>query len=194
MVRERFPEFTPIEVARYLKPAAEPRGQNPNNTWGYGFVRLPFLEPGPPMELSVASELDGPYLSWIPPGFNGGTSLTGYLITGDITEKSITLPPEITFSSIGLLDVEKINKIEVYAINQQGKSFPATIYLEEQGDGTIKSSAYATGNQMVEVLGLGLPLVGDDYFARFIKWIFFIGTALIIVGARFIFTGSRKKL
>ena len=194
LVRERFPEFTPIEVARYLKTAAEPRGQNPNNTWGYGFVRLPFLEPGSPMELSVVSELDGPYLSWSPPSFNGGTSLTGYLITGDITEKSITLPPEVTFSSIGLLDVEKINKIQVYAINQRGKSLPATIYLEEQGDGTIKSSAYATGNQMVEVLGLGLPLVGDDYFARFIKWIFFIGTALIIVGARFIFTGSRKKL
>ena len=60
--------------------------------------------------------------------------------------------------------------------------------------GTIKSSAYATGNQVVEVLGLGLPLVGGDYFAKFIKWIFFIGTALIIVGARFIFWGSRKKL
>ncbi len=194
LVRERFPEFTPIEVARYLKIAADPRGQKPNNTWGYGFVRLPFLEPGSPMELSVASEFDGPYISWSRPSFNGGTPLTGYLITGDITEKSITLPPEVTSSSIGLLDVEKNNKIEVYAINQQGKSLPATIYLEEQGDGTIKSSAYATGNQMVEVLGLGLPLVGDDYFARFIKWIFFIGTTLIIVGARLVFTGSRKNL
>ena len=192
LVRQRYPEFSPTEVTRYLKNSADPRGQNPNNTWGHGFVRLPFLEPSSPVELSVTIESNGRYISWSKPGFNGGASITGYLLVGDLYEKSITVPPEVTSFSIGSLNVEKIYKIEVYAINEHGKSPPATIFLEEREDGTIKSSVQSTENQSLDVLGLGLPPVGDNYFARLSKWIFLVGASLIILGARFIFVGSRK--
>ena len=41
LVRQRFPEYTPVQVAEYLKDHAEQRGTVPNYTWGYGFAQLP---------------------------------------------------------------------------------------------------------------------------------------------------------
>ena len=42
LVRQRFPDYTPIQVANYLKDKAEQRrGPDPNNTWGHGFAQLP---------------------------------------------------------------------------------------------------------------------------------------------------------
>ncbi|MDP2950632.1 MAG: S8 family serine peptidase, partial [Chloroflexota bacterium] len=46
LVLSRFPGFTPVQVADYLKANALPRGTMPNNTWGYGFAQLPALSPG----------------------------------------------------------------------------------------------------------------------------------------------------
>ena len=42
LVRQRFPDYTPAEVADYLKDSAEQRrSPDPNNTWGHGFAVLP---------------------------------------------------------------------------------------------------------------------------------------------------------
>ena len=41
LVRQRFPDYTPAQVAAYLKDEADPRGDVPNNTWGHGFAWLP---------------------------------------------------------------------------------------------------------------------------------------------------------
>ena len=41
LVKQRFPEDSPHQVAQYLKSNAEARGAVPNNTWGYGFAKLP---------------------------------------------------------------------------------------------------------------------------------------------------------
>ena len=41
LVKQRFPEKNPEQVAEYLKDHAEQRGAVPNNTWGYGFAMLP---------------------------------------------------------------------------------------------------------------------------------------------------------
>ena len=42
LVRQRFPDYTPQQVAQYLKDnAAQRETPNPNNTWGHGFAQLP---------------------------------------------------------------------------------------------------------------------------------------------------------
>ena len=47
LVKQRFPDYTPQQVTRYLKDNAEARGVVPNNTWGYGFAKLPAIAPEP---------------------------------------------------------------------------------------------------------------------------------------------------
>jgi len=44
LVRNRFPAYTPAQVAQYLRDNAQARGAVPNNTWGYGFALLPPIE------------------------------------------------------------------------------------------------------------------------------------------------------
>ena len=49
LVRQRFPDYTPVQVANYLKNNAEQReSPDPNFTWGHGFAKLPRLSPPPP--------------------------------------------------------------------------------------------------------------------------------------------------
>ena len=43
LVKQRFSTYTPTQLASYLKSNASARGTVPNNTWGYGFARLPTL-------------------------------------------------------------------------------------------------------------------------------------------------------
>ena len=48
LVKQRFPGYTPAQVANYLKTNAEARGAKPNNTWGYGFAKLPASDAAAP--------------------------------------------------------------------------------------------------------------------------------------------------
>ena len=49
LVRQRFPDYTPEQVANYLKDNAEQRETpDPNNTWGHGFAKLPPPDGTPP--------------------------------------------------------------------------------------------------------------------------------------------------
>ena len=41
LVQQRFPTYTPQQIANYLTTHASARGTIPNNTWGHGFARLP---------------------------------------------------------------------------------------------------------------------------------------------------------
>ena len=47
LVKQRFPDYAPQEVAQYLKDQADPRGDVPNTTWGHGFAQLPAVAAGP---------------------------------------------------------------------------------------------------------------------------------------------------
>ena len=56
LVRQRFPTYTPVQVANYLKEHAEQReSPDPNNTWGHGFAKLPSLNECSDAVPSVAS-------------------------------------------------------------------------------------------------------------------------------------------
>ena len=57
LVRQRFPNYTPAQVAAYLKDNAEQRvlSPDPNNIWGHGFAVLPLLpEANPDRAVLVA--------------------------------------------------------------------------------------------------------------------------------------------
>ena len=43
LVKQRFPNYTPQQIATYLKTHAQPRRDKPNNDWGHGFAKLPPL-------------------------------------------------------------------------------------------------------------------------------------------------------
>ena len=49
LVKQRFPTYTPVQVAAYLKDnAAQRQSPDPNNTWGHGFAQLPPPDGVPP--------------------------------------------------------------------------------------------------------------------------------------------------
>ena len=41
LVKDAFPNYTPRQIAGYLKTNAQAHGSKPNNSWGHGFARLP---------------------------------------------------------------------------------------------------------------------------------------------------------
>ena len=48
LIKQRFPQDSPAQVANYLKSNAQPRGAStPNNSWGAGFAQLPAVVPPP---------------------------------------------------------------------------------------------------------------------------------------------------
>ena len=54
LVKQRFPEYGPEDIAEYLKSNAEDRGDpGPDNTWGYGFARLPAEDAAAPPDPDV---------------------------------------------------------------------------------------------------------------------------------------------
>ena len=62
LVKERFPDYSPEEIAQYLKDNAEERGDpGPDNTWGYGFAKLPPLEAAEPWSAIDRAALEALY-------------------------------------------------------------------------------------------------------------------------------------
>ncbi len=48
LVRQRFANYSPRQVTNYIKSNATRRGSVPNNTWGYGFAKLPQIATATP--------------------------------------------------------------------------------------------------------------------------------------------------
>ena len=78
---QRFPAFTPAQVADYLKTNALPRGTVPNNTWGYGFAQLASLSPGSLTGVTAVAGDGQAAVSWTAPAFDGGSAITQYTAT-----------------------------------------------------------------------------------------------------------------
>ena len=87
LVRQRYPDYTPAQVASYLKENAEQRtSPDPNNSWGHGFFVLPPLTqpppsptaPGAPGILSLTPGTNSLNVSWRAPLQTGGATITAY--------------------------------------------------------------------------------------------------------------------
>ena len=125
LVRQRFPDYTPAQVAAYLKEHAQQRvTPDPNNTWGHGFAQLPSLD----REALVALYNATSGANWLENAnwMTSGALSTWYgVITdsqGRITELNLTrnqlkgeLPPELA----------NLTNLEVLALG--GNQLPGTV-------------------------------------------------------------------
>ena len=88
LARQRYPDYTPVQVASYLKENAEQRtSPDPNNNWGHGFFILPPIAqvqpprptlPGAPSIPSLAPGASSLTVSWQAPIQTGGATVTAY--------------------------------------------------------------------------------------------------------------------
>ena len=81
LVKQRFPSYTPQQIAQYLKTNAEERGAaGADNIWGDGFARLAaaYSQPGRVTGLTATATHDTVSLSWDAPSV--GATVTGYKI------------------------------------------------------------------------------------------------------------------
>ena len=95
LVKQRFPTKSPSSIASYLKTNALARGTVPNNTWGYGFARLPALPT--PVPLSTDATLSGLTLSDIDFGSFSSTT-TSYTASVAYSVSQTTVTPTVNDS------------------------------------------------------------------------------------------------
>ena len=89
LVKQRFPGYTPQQIATYLKNNAQGRSNVPNNTWGYGFAKLP--APPTPEPLSTDATLSGLTLSDVDFGtFSSDTESYTAIVANSVTQTTVT--------------------------------------------------------------------------------------------------------
>ena len=89
LVKQRFPTKSPSGIASYLKTNALARGTVPNNTWGYGFARLPALPT--PVPLSTDATLSGLTLSDVDFGtFSSDTESYTASVAYSVSQTTVT--------------------------------------------------------------------------------------------------------
>lgn len=76
LILQRYPSYTPKNVADYLRNRAERRGtRTPNNTWGYGFAKLPAIPTPTPTATTTSTPRPAPTTTaTLPPSSDGSWS------------------------------------------------------------------------------------------------------------------------
>ena len=143
LVRQRFPEYSAEETARFLKDYAEERGEfGADNTWGYGFAVLPPV-PGGLDGCSEAITGDGAYPGTWAPGCQSAVSDRGYAqyYTFEVTEQS-----QVT--------IDLTSSVDTYLYLREGDATSGTAQHEDDdgGDGTNSriTATLAAGTYTVE--------------------------------------------
>ena len=83
LVRQRFPEYTPVQVADYLKDSTYQFGTpDPNNTWGYGLAALRLAVPpdAPTVVMPITAGPDWLSVAWKPPATGFIEPITSYTL------------------------------------------------------------------------------------------------------------------
>ena len=124
LVKQRFPSYSPSQIATYLKSNALARGTKPNNTWGHGFAKLPAL--ATPELLSTDPTLSGLTLSGVDFGtFSSDT--TSYTASVAYSVSQTTVTP---------------------TVNDSGASYVIKLDGVNDSDGTI---SLAVGSNVITV-------------------------------------------
>ena len=81
LVRQRFPTYSPVQVAGYLKDnAAQRESPDPNNTWGHGFAQMPAPLPpaAPTITTPITTGADWMTVTWEASNDNGREAVTSF--------------------------------------------------------------------------------------------------------------------
>ena len=81
LVRQAFPDYSPVQVANYLKDnAAQRESPDPNNTWGHGFAQLtsPLPPAAPTITTPITTGADWMTVAWAAPTDGGREAITSY--------------------------------------------------------------------------------------------------------------------
>jgi hypothetical protein len=125
---QRFPEYTPQEVATYLKDNAFGIGTVPNNIWGYGLAQMPLFEPTAPIDVTATSGVGQATVAWSAPVDDGGSSVTLYTVTSDPGQVAVTasgLNAVVTGLTIGTNYTFTVTATN--AIGTSGPSMPSNV-------------------------------------------------------------------
>ena len=193
LVKERFPDFTPAHVVGYLKSFADPRDEVPNNTWGYGFARLPFLPPAPPVGFDATIVDTGISLSWSEPLADGGMPIAGYLVSG--TPGSLATSTNASRLSVVFQGLsEDVNyEFEVLAVNVEGNSAAVSLKMYLSGNEVIVGSENVSLPESSHVLGLGLPSVGEQALRGVSRLVLVLGSSFIVACALLMLATDKSR-
>ncbi|MYC07848.1 MAG: S8 family serine peptidase [Chloroflexi bacterium] len=171
LVKQQNPDYTPAQIADYLKSNAEARGSVPNNTWGYGFAKLPSdvtsIIPTPtstptatpiPDDVCIAA-LTGPATidgSWTADCLSSTAAPGG---EGDRYARFYTF----TLTGNTVVDVTLESEINTYLYIRSGHG-PDGAIVEDGGSSTISelSQELAAGDYTIEATTYN-PNEGGDF-------------------------------
>ena len=157
---QRFPEYTPQEVATYLKDNASGIGTVPNNTWGYGLAKLPLLVPTIPTDVIATSGVGQVTVSWNAPVDDGGSSVTLYTVTSDPGQVAVTasgLNAVVTGLTLGTNYTFTVTATN--AIGTSGPSMPSNVVSPLNNTPPTANGVNVSGPKDTAVL---ITLSGSD--------------------------------
>ena len=173
-MRQRFPEYTPAQVASYLKDNAQQRtSPDPNNTWGHGFIVLPPNPPqlfGPPSIDSVTAGVNSLTILWSEPSADGDSTITAYDLrhietaADETVDANWTVVEDVWTSGSGTLSYELTGlgvgtqyDVQVRAVNSDGDGPWSTT---TPGTPSLAETPCSTGGAVTDPAN-NLQLVSD---------------------------------
>ena len=132
LVRQRFPDFTAEQAALYLKLRAEARGTVPNNTWGYGFAKLPPQDALPSADVASIFADSGQCGQTI----NADETITGAWASNcqsTVEDRGYARYYSFTLEQEGEVTIDLESRVDTYLYLREGDSRNGTI-LHENDD------------------------------------------------------------
>ena len=129
LVKQANPTWSPSQVATYLKDRALGRGTVPNNTWGYGFAKLPSA-PDPTLSALTMTDVDFGT-------FSSDTTLYYATVANSISETTVTPTLNDTDASYHIL-IQGVRDEDDTVSLREGRRSHVTVVVTADDDATVK--------------------------------------------------------
>jgi hypothetical protein len=149
-------------------PGADPWPSDPGNLWLTGYAQFPL--PSAPSNVVAIPGIQSAQVSWTPPSFSGGTSITSYVVTATPAVASVTVPGSTTSVVMGGLTNGTAYTFTVTAVNSvaSGASSATSNAVTPNAVSTFyfaEGSTNAGFSETLSILGPKQPgLATIDYY------------------------------